>query len=577
MLDETATNRDQAWAKAPLILLLLLVVFSLVYYFSNLGSDLLAAGEARAAEIAREMLERGNFILPSLNHVVYAESLTKPPLYHWLLIAVAAPFDWANWAVRLTSVVISFCTIWLVFQFGRSMFGKRAAVISALVLTTNILFLENSSVARMDILFSFLILAAIYCFWMALSRGPETKWLYGFYALSGMAVLTKGPVGVLFPLAIAVSMWMSNPGVKNWRQFVPLKGVLLFFAVALPWYILMAVTAPPELASNFLFGQLAQWWVGSSDVAEKGGQPLTYYLPHILIGLFPWSLFLPMAIVVGIRAARQENGAGIKSMLIWFLGGFILFSLGGKKASRYLLPLIPPFALMMGFYWDKVAEALSKRHGWALQISSSMVLLLAMVLALLLVGIYTDNDWVMQWLFKGRSRGGGSSLSAALDLLLAHPLPVVATISAVIVSSLLAVVSSIKRNVYMLVFSLAAVIWSLVWPYDLAVRPTLKQQFSPRPMAKTIASILPQDGIVYAGGRAYQHSMRWYLQRNLKIETELRLYDRVLKEPSSWVLLMENDPLQDKLLASGRKRLQWQIDYYYVSLFPGTPQKSVDR
>ena len=127
-----------------------------------------------------------------------------------------------------------------------------------------------------------------------------------------------------------------------------------------------------------------------------------------------------MAIVIGIRAARQENGAGIKSMLIWFLGGFILFSLGGKKASRYLLPIIPPFALMMGFYWDKVAEAISKRHVRALQISSIMVLLLAMVLALLLVGIYTDTDWVMQWLFKGRSRGAVGFPSTPANFLVNH-------------------------------------------------------------------------------------------------------------------------------------------------------------
>jgi 4-amino-4-deoxy-L-arabinose transferase-like glycosyltransferase len=577
MSNQIETNNVQVWSKAPVVLLLLTVVFSLLYFISNLNADLIAAGEARAAEIAREMLERGNFILPSLNHVVSAESLTKPPLYHWMLIVVAAPFDWPNWAVRLTSVMASFGSIWLVFLFGRQMFGFRAGVFSALVLSTSILFLENSAAARMDVFFSFLILAAIYCFWMAINRDQETKWIYGFYALSGLGVLTKGPVGVLFPLAIAALLLVNNPGTRNWRQFVPLKGILIFFALVLPWYVLLAMTAPSNLAANFLFGQLAQWWAGSSNTAAKGGAPLTYYLPHILIGLFPWSLFLPAAIVVGIGAARQGDNPGIKSMLFWFLGGLILFSLGGKKAARYLLPIMAPFALVMGFYWDKVAEAISKRHGLALNISSAMVLLFVVVLALLLAGIYTDTDWVMQWLFKGRNRGGASQLSAALDLLLEHPLAVAATIGAVVFAAMLAMIGSVKRNMYLLVFGLAGVIWSLVWPYTLTVRPVLKQQLSPRAAAEMIASMLPKDTVIYGGGSGYEHAMRWYLNRNIQLESQNQLYNRVLQHPSSWVLLTENDPLQDELLATDRKSLQWKVDYYYVSLFPGTQQETIDR
>ncbi len=577
MANGVATNKALAWSKAQVVLLLLVVLFSLLYYLSNINSDLIAAGEARAAEIAREMLERGNFILPSLNHVVSAESVTKPPLYHWMLIALAAPFDWSNWAVRLTSVLAAFLSIWLVFQFGRQMFGRRAAVFSVLVLTTSILFLENSLAARIDILFSLLILAAIYCFWMALKQGQQRMWLYGFYAFSALGVLSKGPVGVLFPLVIATIMLLSHSGIKNWRSFVPVKGLLIFFALALPWYILLAITAPDDLAANFLFGQLAQWWSGSSDPSVHSDTRPLYYFPHLLIGLFPWSLFLPAAIVVGIGAARQDGSSDIRSMLFWFLGGFILFSLGGKKAARYLLPIMAPFALVMGFYWDKIAGVVSRRQGVALNISSLLVLLLVAALALIVAGVYTDNDWVMQLLFKGRNRGGTSALSAILDLLLEHRLAVAATITAAVFAAILAVIGSVKRNIFLLTFGLAGVIWSLVLPYVLAARPVLKQQLSPRAAAETIASILPQDAIIYGGGSGYEHAMRWYLKRNIHLESGNQLYNRVLHQPSSWVLLMENKPLHHELLATDRKRLQWKVDYYYVSLFPGAQQETIDR
>ncbi len=571
MANSVTANRVLVWSKAQLVLLLLVVLFSLLYYLSNLNSDLIAAGEARAAEIAREMLERGNFILPSLNHVVSVESVTKPPLYHWMLIALASPFDWPNWAVRLTSVLAAFLNIWLVYLFGRQMFGRRAAVFSVLVLTTSILFLENSLAARIDILFSLLILAAIYCFWMALRQEQQRLWLYGFYAFSALGVLSKGPVGVMFPLVIATILLLSHSGIKSWRRFVPVKGLLIFFALALPWYILLAITAPDDLAANFLFGQLAQWWSGSSDPSVQSDTRPLYYLPHILIGLFPWSLFLPAAIVVGVHAARQGDSADIKSMLFWFLGGFILFSLGGKKAARYLLPIMAPFALVMGFYWDKIAEDFSKRQGLALKISSLLVLLLVVVLVTLVAGVYADNDWVMQLLFKGRNRGGASMLSAILDLLLEHPLAVAVTMGAVVITAILAVIGSVKHNVYLLLFGLAGVIWSLVWPYVLAARPVLKQQLSPRIAAEEIAAILPQGKVVYGGGSGYEHAMRWYLKRDLKIEPREQLYDKVLREPSSWVLLMENAPLKQKLLSTGREYMRWDVDYYHVLLFPGTP------
>ena len=558
-------------------LLTLIALFSLAYFVSNMGADLIRAGEGRAAEIAREMLERGNFVLPSLNHDVSAHTLTKPPLYHWMLIVTGAPFDWQNWAMRITSVMAALGSIWMVFLFGRQMFGFRAAVLSALVLSTSIVFLENSSAARMDVFFSFLILSSVYCFWMALNREHESWWIYGFYAMSAMGVLTKGPIGVLFPLVVAIILLLNSTERNNWRNYVPIKGVMLFFVLALPWYIILAINAPSGLASNFIFGQLAHWWAGSSNVAASGGKPFTYYLPHIVVGLFPWSLFLPAAVVIGVRSARKEGNAGIKSMLIWFLGGFILFSLGGKKAARYLLPIMAPFALIMGFYLDKVGQAISKRHGLVLNIASMFVMLFVVALTALIVAIYLDTDWVINDLFKGQRKGGASQLKAGIDMLLQNPIPVMATTALMFVASIAVMAGSVKRNTYMLVLGLAAVIWMLVWPFSLAIKPALQHELSPRLAAEKIRSMLPEGTKIYGGGGDYQHSMRWYLERNITLEATEKLYNRVLHEPESWVLLMDKNPPKDELLTSGRDNLRWKIEYYHVTLFPGSRHISTKR
>jgi 4-amino-4-deoxy-L-arabinose transferase-like glycosyltransferase len=542
-----------------------------------MSADLIRAGEGRAAQIAREMLERGNFILPSLGYVVDSHSLTKPPLYHWMLIATGAPFDWQNWAMRLTTVISSLGSILIVYLFGRQMFGSRPALFSALVLSTSILFLENGSAARMDVFFSFLILFSIYCFWMAINRSHETWWIYGFYILSGLGVLTKGPVGLLFPALVAIIIFFSSSNRGGWRNFVPLKGVGLFLAVALPWYLLMAATAPPDLSSNFLFGQLAHWWAGSSNVAASGGKPFTYYLPHILVGLFPWSLFLPAAIVVGFYSSRERGSIGIKPMLIWFLGGLLLFSFGGKKAARYLLPIMAPFALIMGFYLDRIGEAISKRHGVVLNISSVLVLLFVVAVTALVAVIYIDPDWVINDLFKSQKKGGASQLKAGINMLLQNPLPVLIVMFLMLLASIVAVMGSVKKNLYLLVFGLAGVIWILVWPFSLTIKPALQQEMSPRLVAEKINKILPQDAKVYSGGGDYQHSMHWYLGRNLTVEPVQRLYNRILHEPSSWVLLMDKEPPQDSLLSGGRDNLRWKIEYYHVTLFPGSAYKNDKR
>lgn len=559
---------------AHLLLLALVALFSLVYFISNIGADLIRAGEGRAAEIAREMLERGNFVLPSLNYLVNAHSLTKPPLYHWMLIVTGAPFDWQNWAMRLTTVLSALGSIWMVFLFGRQMFGYRAALFSALVLSTSIVFLENSSAARMDVFFSFLILSSIYCFWMAINQSHETRWIYGFYALSGLGMLTKGPAGLLFPALVATILFFSSSSMDNWRKFVPLKGILLFLAVTLPWYVLFAISAPPGLASNFIFGQLAHWWAGSSNVTASGGKPFTYYLPHIIVGLFPWSLLLPAAVVIGLRVSKEEGNAGIKSMLIWFLGGLLLFSLGGKKAARYLLPIMAPFALIIGFYLDRLGEAISKRHGLILNITSMLVLLFVVVIALLVAAAYVDPDWVTNNLFKGQKKGGASQLKYVIEMLLHNPFPVMATVALMLCATIVAVVGSIKRNLYLLVFGLATTIWMLVWPFSLTIKPALQQEMSPRFVAEKISDLLPPDTKLHGGGGDYQHSIRWYLERNITQESVEKLYNRVLYEPESWVLLMDKNPPQNRLLKSGRESMRWQIEYYHVTLFPGLAQQT---
>jgi 4-amino-4-deoxy-L-arabinose transferase-like glycosyltransferase len=552
----------------PLVLLFLLALaLALLYFFSFLDADLIRAGEARAAEIAREMVERGNFILPTLNHQITPTTLTKPPLFHWSLAAVGAPFEWQNWAVRLPPTLFAIGTIWVLFLSGRLLFGLRAAIYAVVVLTTSILFLQNGSAARIDILFTLLIVSSLYFFWQAVSATNRRSWIWGFYLCSALAVVAKGPVGLLLPFAIATFYLLVQDRAGLHRELSIRLGLLLFLAVALPWYIAMAFTAPPELVNNFLFGQLAHWWEGGSKAASGGGKSIFYYLPHLLIGAFPWSLLLPGILFLTIREARDNPR--LKAILFWFLGGLILFSLGGKKASRYLLPLMPPFALLTGYYLDRIYQGLSKRHRHLLITSSGLAVVGVLFVFGLLLAINIDSDAVLNALLEGRNRGGAQQLQEGWELLqgIIGPATLFSLLS--LLAALLALVGTIKGRIPWMVVGSAAMIWALVWPFSLGVKPQLDAAKSPRLVAEEVQSLLPAGEQLYASGRAYKHAMRWYLQRNITLESKPEIERRIRGERDAWILLMNREVPPEELLSARPDSYQWRVDYYYVTFFPG--------
>ncbi len=553
--------------RSLVLLLLLTLALALLYFLSFLDADLIRAGEARAAEIAREMVERGNFILPTLNHEITSTTLTKPPLFHWSLAAVGAPFEWQNWAVRLPSVLFAMGTIWMVFLTARLLFGLRASVYAVVVLTTSILFLQNGSAARIDILFTLLIVSSLYFFWQAIDKTDRRSWIWGFYLCSALAVVAKGPVGLLLPFAIATFFLLVQEQSGLHKELFIKRGLLLFLAVALPWYLAMAITAPQDLVNNFLFGQLAHWWEGGSKVASGESKSILYYLPHLLVGAFPWSLLLPGILFVAIREAK--GNPRLKAILFWFIGGLILFSLGGKKASRYLLPLMPAFALLAGYYLDHLQQGLSSRHRRLLSVSSGAAVMGVLLVFVLLLAIYIDSEAVLNTLLQGRNRGGSQQLQEGWELL--QGVVGIATLLSLLalLAALLALIGAIKGRITWLVVGSAAIIWALVWPFSLAIKPQLDAAKSPRMVAEEVQSRLPVGEQLYAGGRAYKHAMRWYLQRNILLESNEDIYRRIRSEQDSWVLLMNKEAPPEELLSARPDNQQWQVDYYYVTFFPG--------
>ena len=550
------------------VVLAILVFISLVYSLTTANSDLVSAGEARAAEIAREMVDRGNYILPSLNHEVSTETMTKPPLFHWMLIGSGKLFGWNNVAMHLPAALAAAASIVLVFVLGTAMFNIQTGLFSAVVLTASVQYLTHGATARIDMLFAFLILAALTAFYIALANPEKRRTIFWFYICCGLAVLSKGPAGFFIPVGVALFYLIAMHRLGKLRELYVFTGLLVFAAIAVPWYVAVAKTAPPELVEYFFFGQLSHWWSGSGQGVSKEGAPFWAYAPYLLFGLFPWSLYLLASITYAISDLRKRRNHPVLLLLFWFLGGLLIFSFGGKKAARYLLPILPAASLLIGYYLGELMHGRYQVHLVFRTIGSvSLVVLLLAILGGLLWGF--DHYVVTEaFLVKDKNASEAAGIKIVWAYLFEHQTIVVFLSSTVGVLGLMGAYLLKRKTVILAVVSMSFLVWVGVFSYALWIDPMRNKHMSPRQAAVDIRAVLPENVMVYGGGDAHKHALRWYLGRNIRIETLPDLYKRVWEHPDAWVIISSKYHLPGSLREARPDTREWVVDYYTITLFP---------
>ncbi|MBI4798058.1 MAG: glycosyltransferase family 39 protein, partial [Desulfarculus sp.] len=291
-------------------------------------------------EIAREMVQSGDWVTPRLNYVKYFE---KPILTYWLVAGSFKIFGISDWSARLTPAVFATLTVLLVYLLGRSLWEARSGFLAALCLATSLMFMALSCVLIVDMVLCFGVVLAVYGAWeLRLGR----RW-GGYLFWTGCAVgfLTKGLLGPGLP-AMAVVLfallgreWILLKRLADWR------GALLFLILVAPWNILVSL-ANPEYPAYFLHENVGRLVAGQEF---KRHQPFWYYLPLLPAAFLPWVAFLPWA-MRQTWPGRAWLAAPNRPWLlpaVW-LGSFLLFmSAGSSKMMHYALPMLPPLALLM--------------------------------------------------------------------------------------------------------------------------------------------------------------------------------------------------------------------------------------
>lgn len=345
--------------------------------------------EARYAEIARKMVETGNWLTPQFDYGV--PFWGKPPLHTWLSAAGMQVFGVSEAAARLPILLCALAVLALVWLWVRDIVGPGSALLATVVLATMGMFFGASAFVMTDmpvVLGGTLVMVG---FWNALAREDgASRWGYAVFLGLAVGMLAKGPVAVVL-CAIPLLLWLGLSW--NWhllRRLPWMRGTALLLVLVVPWY-LAAEIATPGFLRYFLIGEHVQRFLtpgwqgdlyGSAHLEAKG-----MIWPFWLIAALPWSLALlpllsrPRA-VLGVL--RGDGSGWLAYLLLWALSPLLLFTPASNILAAYVLPGLPAAAILLvmlfaGAFGPQPGR--TARLGFATAALAGFALFLALVLA----------------------------------------------------------------------------------------------------------------------------------------------------------------------------------------------------
>jgi len=360
-------------SKSWLIDLLFIATLLGVFYALWLGGHaLFTPDEGRYSEVAREMVVSGDYITPRLNGVAF---LDKPILYYWLQASAIQLFGLKEWALRFWPALIGILGCLMTYLAGRQLFNRRTGILSAIILATSPLYYGAAHYANLDLEVAALISITLLLSVLALHSTSHTHRTVLFllaYLFCGLAALTKGLIGIVFP-AMIVGAWilLSNRWhiLKHMRLIL---GLIIFAAITIPWYYLVQ-QANPEFLHFFFVNQQVARFLTKGDYNNQ--TVIWFYVPIVLAGFFPWSVFVIQAVTKNIKAVwnnRQQHTVEL-FLLLWFVLIFIFFSFPKSKTVGYIIPIFPALSLMVAHYLDSLWET-TKTKGFRAGIIAFIVL-----------------------------------------------------------------------------------------------------------------------------------------------------------------------------------------------------------
>lgn len=365
-------------------------------FLLNLNAwGVLESSEARYAEIGREMLAGGDWLHPRLLGI---QHFHKPPLTYWLTAAGLGLFGGTAGAVRILPVLAVLAQVALVYALALLVFARdrRRALAAAVVYGTLPVVLISALNVTTDAYLATLELLAAYAFqrYHCTPQGrPAARWLYLGWVALGLGFLTKGPVAVVLPAMVVISLHLTRGSARRPWSWHHLTAGLLFGLVGLSWYLLL-VADNPAFLRYFLFEHTVERFANAATFNRA--KPWWFYLVLAPVGALPWAAALLTELV---RTGWRGLGRRWQQVLLWWvLVPLLFFSLSKSKLLLYVLPIFPGVALLTVELLGRRTDAVLFR--WYLAFMALFGLLLS---ALCLLPLFAPSfgldvaPWVALW------------------------------------------------------------------------------------------------------------------------------------------------------------------------------------
>jgi 4-amino-4-deoxy-L-arabinose transferase-like glycosyltransferase len=396
--------------------LLLLTVCACLFLLNLGGPSLWDLDEGRNGTAAMEMYESGDWIVPKFNGKLRSH---KPALLYWLQATAYGVFGAINeFAARLPSALAAMLSVLTAYELGRQLFNPGTGLLGGLVLASSTLFCASAHFANSDALLLTFTTATLLLVWIGATQHRRVV-LAAAGVTIGLAVLAKGPVGVVLPAAVTFAFLI---GTGRWRLlFDPVWWVTGFVCalVALPWYVLVTIDTRMEFLHEFFGTHNLE---RALTPMEAHGGPPWYYLAVVMIGLVPWSAFLGGAVWYGAWSTVRKPWCRVRAMwsgarddeaeqsvdayrflACWIMVYLLAFTLAATKLPNYILPAMPPLALLIARVLDRWRRGVLQLPAWILPAGLATLVLVGgvTIFGLLLAG------GVVEWkALRGRSWPG---------------------------------------------------------------------------------------------------------------------------------------------------------------------------
>jgi 4-amino-4-deoxy-L-arabinose transferase-like glycosyltransferase len=333
--------------------------------------------EGLTAEVAREMLESGDLLVPHFNYSIYAD---KPPLFYWVTVLGLKLFGNTEFGARFGLAMIGIAEIILVFLLGRLLYGSLAGLLGAVAFACSIGHIVFTRLMMVDVLFSTCVTASFLYFSLGYIKERHRLLWWTMAGVSiGMAVLTKSLIGLVFPvLTIGLFILLT----RQWnllKQRAMIGALIGFLAVVIPWHLYMILKVP-GFAYHFFWNEQVLRFLDMREPKDYIGNPLPIFLLSALVWALPWSIYIPH-IIWGFRHGKRNDSKIdlLGRYLPWLWMGSVIgfFSLTDARLFYYTIPALPAFVLLVGWFWSKVDSFDGKRFRYTLALVLTTVAIIS--------------------------------------------------------------------------------------------------------------------------------------------------------------------------------------------------------